>query len=179
MDQSSKSLSLALSHSKESFKCDNNHQTVNRKEVKGGASSMTTVMCCHEDMCNHEGTDGRRVSAVATKSLLQLQQRIKLNQQRDVAMAPSSSSSGSVASTAALTGLKNGGTAGASASPAAAAVQSGECVVKNKNGGAGGYYFIIIKIMNHQTTNRGEWEGGGTATTMKSMLMRERYLLNR
>lgn len=138
--------SLPLIHSKESFKCDNNHQTVNKKGVKGGASSsMTTVMCCHEDMCNHEGTDGRRVSAAATKSLLQLQQRIKLNQQRDVPpMAPSSSSSAVAgASTAALTGTtlskNSSGAAGASASPAVgAAVQSGECVVKN---GAGGYYF--------------------------------------
>lgn len=72
---------------------------------------MTTVMCCHEDMCNHEGTDGKR----ATKSLQQLQQRIKLNQQRDVAAA------------AALTGkdLKN---SSGNAAAVAAASTNGECV---------------------------------------------------
>ena len=106
--------------SKESFKCDNNHHTVYKKS--GKSLQMTKVMCCHEDMCNHEGTDGKRSSssssAATTKNLLQ--QRVKLNQRDVNATAPSSSSlSGGNGSghqaTAALTKNSSGAAAGASA----------------------------------------------------------------
>lgn len=141
-----------LIESKESFKCDNNNlNTVNRKTGKGSAvSQMTTVMCCHEDMCNHEGTAGRGGSA--TKGLQQLQQRIKLNQQRDVASAPSSSSSSAAA---ALTGtLKNSSGAAAASSAvngAALLPQNGECVVNNNiNPLYMGSWIIWIHITTEQ-----------------------------
>lgn len=124
-----------LIESKESFKCDNNNlKTVNRKGERKGSVQMTTVMCCHEDMCNHEGTAGR-AGATATKSLQQLQQRIKLNQQRDVASSAPSSVSSSSSSAAALTGtLKNSSGAAAAVVNAASSStlqNSGECVVNN------------------------------------------------